>query len=439
MTNYQEDLILTSEDFTGCGWKEVLADSDREDYILISQAFSKAARQAISEDRQAHGKVLSLLAQACSMMLSPDSANEPFEPSIFLQDRRSPIPDDLSENDIIFFARIVDEIDDPCPKAHLLKARLADLVWLLQHPRDVKFALAAIDSYRSIPLDTKTWARGGDKCWQRAVGLARMLRSGAGKRLEEIEALILETFTSVTRQDGFLGFWLADLLKSNALGRDHSTKIATKLESLAREFEGEGEFHRAREYFQASADWFKVSGEDEKSIAMTVEVAEGWFKEADANLSSDQPSHIIAVDYYEKAIQIYRTIPRSMRASHRVDERIAELRQHLNESGERSRDEMGVIRTPGRDISQIVKDARNSVRGKTLNEALKAFVNLVSYANVKELRESAIELLHDFPLQALISTTVMSRDGRVTARRPGMVPSTTLSDEDEMAIHSKMG
>ena len=434
----QKDVSLTSEDFASCGWKGILVGSDREDYILISQAFSKAARQAINEDRQAHSKVLSLLAAACSMKFSPKSFNEPFKPFTVLDGQRSIIPDVFSENDIAFFAEIIDEIDDPCQKAHLLKARLADLVWILQSPRDVEFALAAIDSYRSIPLDTETWVRDGDKCWQRAISLARMLESGAGKRLEEIEASIIKAFKSVKGEDGFLGFWLAELLKSNDLGRDHSSKIATRLESLAREFEGEGEFHRAREYFQAAADWFKVSGEDEKSIAMTVEVAEGWVKEADAKLSSNQPSHIIAVPHYESAIQTYRTIPRSMRATHQVDDRIVELMKRLNESGERALDEMSTIRSPGVDISQNVKDARNSVRGKTLNEALKAFVNLVSYANVQKLRESAIELLHDFPLQALISTTVIRRDGRVTARRPGMVPSTTLSDDDEMAIYSKM-
>ena len=72
-----------------------------------------------------------------------------------------------------------------------------------------------------------------------------------------------------------------------------------------------------------------------------------------------------------------------MRAPHRVDERISELRRHLNESGERSLDEMGVIRIPGGDIRQIVDDARNSVRGKALNEALEAFVNLVSNENAQ--------------------------------------------------------
>ena len=443
MTNYQEDLILTSEDFTGCGWKEVLAGADREDYILISQAFSKAAEQAISEDRHAHGKVLSLLAAACSMKFSPKSFNEPFKPFTLSDSQLSIIPDVFSEDDIAFFAEIIDEIDDLCPKVHILKARLADLVWLLQSPRGVKFALAAIDSYRSIPLNAETWLRGGDKCWQRAIGLTRMLGSGASERLEKIELSIIKAFKLVTREDDFFGCRLADLLKSNDLERDHSTKIATKLESLAREFEDEGEFPKAREYFHTSADWFKMSGDNKKSTAMMVEVAEGWVKEADARLSSDhQPIHAFAVTYYEKAIQTYRTIPRSMRAPHRVNERILELRRHLNESGERSLDEMGIIRTPV-NIKGIVDDARNLVRGKTLNEALEAFVNLVSSQNARELRESTIEQIRNYPIQFLFSGQLMSRDGRVIARRPGMAPSSTLSDngeadEGEETIRAKM-
>lgn len=431
MTNYQEDLILTSDDFAGCGWKEVLTGSDREDYHSISQVFSKAARQAISEDRQDHGKVLALLAAACSMKFSPKSFNEPFKPFTLSDSQLSIIPDVFSEDDIAFFAEIIDEIDDPCPKTYMLKARLADLIWFLQYPPNFKFALMAIDSYLSIPLDAETWLRDRDKCWQRAIKLARMLGLGASKHLKKIEALIIKAFTSVTKQDGFLGCWLADLLKSNALGRDHSTKIATKLESLAREFEDEGEFRKEREYFQTSADWFKVSGDNEQSIAMTVEVAESWVKEADAKLSSDQPSHSIAMTCYENAIQIYRTIPGSMRAPHGVDDRIAELLRHLNESGKKTLDEMGVIRTHSSNIKEIVEDARNSVKGKNPVEALEAFVNLISSEDAGELRESTIEQIRSYPLQFLFSGKLMSRDGRVIATRPGIMPHSTFSNNDE--------
>ena len=103
-------------------------------------------------------------------MLSSDSFNEPFKPFRVSSDgRRSTIPDDLSETDVAFFAEIVEAIDDPW-----LKARLADLIWLMQSSRDVNFALVAIDNYRTIPLGTETQVRERDMCWQRAINLARI-------------------------------------------------------------------------------------------------------------------------------------------------------------------------------------------------------------------------------------------------------------------------
>lgn len=261
---YPADLIVSTQGFANSGWKEALEQVSREGYSAMWQAFSDAARTAIGEGRNEHGKALWLLADACSMMLSPSSQNEPFKPFAVFHDRRSVIPDDMSDTDVGFFAEIVDAVDDIW-----LKARLADLAWLKIKPRDVTFALTAIDSYRSIPLDTETWIRGGRECWERAISLARMLKAGVGDRLEQIEASIIASFNSATRQDGFLGLWLADLLKTNGLGRPHRADVAQKLETLAREFDGEGDLHRAREYFSASADWYRTIPDEAKAAEMT--------------------------------------------------------------------------------------------------------------------------------------------------------------------------
>lgn len=430
---FPTDLVITKQDFADCGWKYVLARTTREGYSSMWQAFSAAARQAIEEGRQTYGKVLWLLADACSMMLSPKSFNEPFKPIMVMDGKRSVVPDDLTEADIAFLTEIVDDVDDPW-----LKARVADLVWLKQRPRNVRFALAAIDSYRSIPLDTQTWVRGGEKCWERAISLALMLKDGAGERVKEMETAITAAFQTASRADGFLGHWLADLLDANGLARDQALAIAQRLESLAREFDDEGDLHRAREYFDAAAKWYKRAGDDAKSAAMTVAVAEGWAKEAVARVSSDQPSHMVAASFYENAIQIYRTIPRTERAIHRVDERLEELRVHLTESGEKSLGEMGVIKTPGVDISEVVENARNAVRGKDAMEALKAFATLHHGADTKEARESAIERIRQHPLQSMFPATVMSRDGRVIARRPGMSLGGTLTEKDEVVIRAEM-
>lgn len=410
---YSADLIVTAQDFAECGWQISLADGEREGYSSMWQAFSTAARKVSEDNRPSHGKALWLLADACSMMLSPKSLNEPFKPFMVMEGRRSVIPDDLSESDIAFYAEIVDAIDDAW-----LKARVADLVWLKQRPRNVQFALAAIDAYRLIPLDTETWVRGGHECWERAISLARMLKAGAGTRLTEMEAAILDAFNTATKESGFLGLWLADLLDANGLGRTHSSVIAQKLNVLAVEFDGDGDLHRSREFFDAASRWFDRSGDEAKSAEMTVAVAEGWVKEAIARVSSDQPSHMVAASFYEKAIQIYRSIPRSLRAIHRGDERIAELHRHMNDAGEKSLDELGAVKTPGVDISELVENARKSVSGKSVQDALFSFANIYQGARVDHVRTAAEKILQQSIFRRLAGSTHLSRDGRVIAKQP---------------------
>ena len=264
-----------------------------------------------------------------------------------------------------------------------------------------------------------------------------MLGAGAGNRLVQMEASIIDAFALMTRQDGFYGYKLANLLQTNALGKSHSTMIATNLESMAREFESERNFHSAREYFRSSANWFKISGDNVKSVRMTVETAEISVREAIDKISSSQPSHAAATIFYEKAIQTYRTIPRSERAAHGVDERIAQLQKCLNESGERSLGEARVISVPGVDITSLIENARDSIKEKSRVEALKAFANLHSGVNAEELRERTVKNFHKYPLQSLFPAVVMGRDGRTIAKRPGMGHSAT-SDYDEMLIRSKM-
>ena len=410
---YSADLIVTTQDFAECGWKGVLADEEREGYSSMWQAFSSAARKASEDNRTSHGKALWLLADACSMMLSPKSLNEPFKPFMVIEGQRSVTPDDFSESDIAFYAEIVDAIDDAW-----LKARVADLVWLKQRPRNVQFALAAIDAYRLIPLDAETWIRGGHECWERAISLARMLKAGAGTRLTEMEAAILDAFNTAAKECGFLGLWLADLLDANGLGRTYSSVIAQKLNALAVEFEEAGDLHRSREFFDAASRWFDRSGDEAKSAEMTVAVAEGWVKEAIARASSDQPSYMVAASFYEKAIQIYRSIPRSQRLIHRGDERIAELHRHMNDAGENSLDELGVVKTPGVDISELVENARKSVAGKSVQDALFSFANIYQGARVDQVRTAAEKILQQSIFHRLAGSTHLSRDGRVIAKQP---------------------
>ncbi len=366
------------------------------------------------------------------MMLNPSSSNEPFKPFMIMNGRRSSLPIDFMQSDVELFAEFAEEVDDPW-----LQARLADLVWLLI-PRSPKHALLAIDAYRQLPLDSETWIRGSRECWLRAINLTRMLKAGAGERIKEIEAAILAAFDKSRKEDGYLALWVSDMLATHRLGRDHRPAIAAKLETMARNFDVEGDLYRAREYFDAASKWFHQVGNIAKTAEMTACLAEGWVKEAVARLSSEQPSNVAAASFYENAIQTYRRIPRSERNTHRADERITELHKHLSDAGAKSLTEMSVITSPAIDISEIAETAINAVKGKLTLDALAAFANIYRGAQVVKIREFSGKMLREHPLNALFAATHMSRDGRVIARRLGMGFVEADSDESKTTLWAEM-
>ena len=434
MQRFPESTIATIADFRDCGWREAIATSSRDDYSSLWKSFSDAAKIAVENERLSQGKVLWLLADSCSMMLNPDSTNEPFKPFTVMSDgARSSLPEDFNAAETELLGEIAEEIDD-----QRVKARVADLVWLLKTPKSPKFAIAAIDAYRKLPLNYDAWLHDGDKNWKRAIGLSRTLGDGAGNRLREIESTLVSAFDAAREDEGFFALWLSEILFEYRLAQKRSNDIAVALKSFANSFEIDGDLHRSRSYFDAAARWFKRATDEVSAIEMTMRLAEGWVKEAVARIASQQPSHMVASSHYEHAIQIYRTIPRSARAAHRIDERLAELHKDLNDAGEKSLSEMGMISSPPFDISEIVKTSQDWVRGKSVLDAVAAFANIFQGIQVSRLRKSAEQLMCKHPLQSLFAATHMSRDGRVVAKRPSIGFANTDSNEYQSALRADM-
>lgn len=412
---YPADTTIEKSDFSGANCEKILNESSGDGYTSIYSDFSKVARKSLDDGNPKQAKIYWLLSDACSMMLSSDNRNDPFKPLAVLADGRSAIADDFSEEEISFLAEIIPEVTDI-----RLKARLADLAWVKATKKDLNHALIAIDSYRQIPLDTETWVRDGKECWYRAVTLAAILRSGAGNRIQEMEKDIQKAFDGSTESDGYLAFWLADLMVNFGLGRSNATLVATKLEAMAKTFEGDNDFHRARDYFDLASKWHDLAGGKTKSVEMTVFRAEAFVAEAIARTATEQPSNMVAASFYENAIQILRTIPKAERTAFKIDERIAELHKSMNEAGKLSLGEMGTIASDGIDISEYVEAAKAAVCDKQPIDALSAFANLSRGMCISDMQDSAIKQLKQHPLSSLFGGTYMSRDGRVITKTNGI-------------------
>ena len=66
----------------------------------------------------------------------------------------------------------------------LVKARVAEVLWITQGRRHIKQAQAALAGYQTVPLNENTWWRGGEDCWGRALMLAPRLGK-AGKDIAD--------------------------------------------------------------------------------------------------------------------------------------------------------------------------------------------------------------------------------------------------------------
>jgi tetratricopeptide (TPR) repeat protein len=433
MDRYPENTIATIQDFRASGWKVAVMAAERPGYSEIWQSLSKAAREAIGKDESPKAKVLWLLADSCSMMLKPKSLNEPFTPFAVFDGKRSPLPEDFSEDDLSFLAEVTHELDN-----EWVRSRVADVVWLCKKPRIIPHAIAAIDAYRAIQLDAETWAHGARDCWERAIVLARHLKNNAGTRLQEIESTLLAKFNAEPPGTGFFRVSLARLLLDNKLARDHAQHIADDLANYGTTLLNKGAHYEARSYLEAAGFWYDRSSDKNRQADMTCAVAETWVNEAVARTSVALPSHMVAASCYENAIQTYRRVPRALRSNRNVDLRLAELHVNLTASGTASLGEMGVVSSGTMDMTDLIQSAQASVRGKTTLDALEALANVHLGARKKNIKSFSEKMLRENPLQAFFSVTNLSSDGRVIAKRPGIGFCGPDSDDYKMGLRAEM-
>lgn len=418
---YPVETVIDKSDFDKEACQRILDDSDGDEYYHMYEAFSKAARKSIAEGNPKQAKIYWLLSDACSMILFHESKSEPFKPFAVFDNRRSAVLDDFSEEEVLFFSAIISDVTNL-----RLKARLADLAWSKAPRKDLNNALAAIDAYTQMPIDAETWISDGCECWYRALDLVRMLKSGAGDRITKLEAVILDAFSSGEEKDGYFSLRLADLMANFDLGRYKAGDIAVKLESLARTFEDSGNFSYAQSYFDNSSRWYQYAGNAIKSIDMIACRAEAFIKEATARAAMEPPNNIAASSFYEKAIQIFRTIPRKERGRLGIDRKITRASRSLREVGELSLGEMEILDFNEVSVSGMMEIANRSVSGKPKIDALKVFANLSRGISVSEMEDSVIEQFKRYPLRSLFSGTYLSRDGRVIAKTKGTTFGETL-------------
>jgi tetratricopeptide (TPR) repeat protein len=424
MTNSIEQ--YTRDNFVACEWDYDVLPENHHGYSSVMQSLEKSANEKLESGEDEQSKILNLLSRSSSMLLVPNSLNDPFRPlsQDYQAGRRSALPEDFTRIELAFFEEILDEVTEPW-----LKARLADLLWLCKTPKNPNHAKVAIESYISHEIDPDTWHRDVNNCWERAARLCMQLRDY--DKLDGIKNQLFAAFGLEHPRNKLMTHCLAHLMDKLKIDSDLKDDIASRLFKLGNELMEVGDFNSARTYFELSSKKYNESDDDKGWLDSLVSLADCFEREADSGASG---SNIFANSFYENAIQAYRRIPTKYREDYNISYKINEIRKKVSTSGKASLGEMGMLKTPGVDISEIIEASRAHISGKqSPEEALMYFTGLYSGTEYSNLKSSAKESMQNSIISSLFGCTQMSSDGRVVAKTP---PMNLNAGEDDPANQS---
>lgn len=424
---------ITPEEFRASGYEAILDANPGASYSAMWTLFRVAA-DAAEAAGDGKARVLALLVDVVSMMLSSDTPGEPFKPLAWFEGRRSAIPADLRAH-VDLFADVAGDT-----KNRLLRARLADLVWELERKRGQQFAQLAIDTYREARPDPATWFRGEREIWARALDLASRLGKHDGGRLEEMETALLAAFDNADAagadNNGALRF--AQMLDLQKLGRKKARPIAERLAGVAAARTGAADHFGARVYFEVARRWYTIAGDRLGAADMAIGEAESWAGEA-AQRDAAPGSAAVVADFLEKAIDLLRMVPAARRAVLGLNDRIDALRLKLLDAGERAVGEMQTFTTQGPDIGAHIDAAVAAVQGKQAGDAVRAFCAMYGGPVAANHRTEAEDLLKDSPLRQLFAGTLFSGDGRVVKKTPAAGGANAAEEHEERVWGQMVG
>jgi len=308
----------------------------------------------------------------------------------------------------------------------LLRARFADIIWLLRknHKMAEQAAINYLAAFKQAD-DAGHWAYEFD-CLKRGMALARML--GHEKQLFLDYVNFIQARLSGLESSGTdsLGAGLLDLIFEHRVGDPVvSSRIA---KTIGDRLENTGNSFLARTYFDIASRFHRANDDVANANRLGIKKADSLVAEAEACIGKSGHGYFSGSHHLACAIEC-------LRQSAGDETRIQSLHKKLVEWQAKATGEMKST-SHEIDISKIVTAAEERVRGKTLRDAIFAMALGHSVVQPDELRKRVIGHMKEFPLTHLFPVSMIAPDGRITAHKPSGLA--TDKETEDAAIEAEM-
>ena len=403
-----DELNFLSKKETSIKIDEIFSELSNEEKNSLFRIHSILKNIATNETNTKLRKSLFLLSNICSPMIDLESRNDPFQPFMTWGNKRSFLPIDLIDEEILYLSSIVDEDLPP-----ILKARIADILWTYSKPKNQKHSEIAIENYISMDVFDDFFEPDVYVFWERAVMLAKQTKNSS--LIGKIKSKLLDEIDHPSTSWDFHLLKIIEIFDNTDLDKGLNHELAEKLLEKQKEFNHEQQFHIAEQYLELAAKLFKKSGNEEdsyKSLALLSEATENY-----GDYQKNE-STMVANSFYKLALQRYREIPNSYRNTLQIDQKLDTVQEKITQSGLLITDELKLISTEQMNISELQEQSINHVKDKqTAFESLLYFSG-VSSCNFESIWKSTESYIQNSVVSSLFGETSVSLDGRKISSIP---------------------
>ena len=364
-------------------------------------------------------KTLTLLAKICSPILNLESRNDPFQPLMTLENKRSFLPIDLTEEENLYLSSIVNEDIPP-----ILKARIADILWTYSVPKNKKYLEIAIESYISMDVCDDFFEPNIYTFWERAVVLAKQTKNSS--LIEKIKSKLLHEINHPSTNRDFHLLKIIEIFVKTDLAKELNQDFAEKLLEKQKKFDHKEQFHIVEQYLGYSEKLFQKSNNLDKKYDCIALLAQATENYGDHRKNE---STMVANHFYKMALQRYRQIPKSYRSTLQIDQKLDTVQEKITQSGLLITDELKLISTKEMDISQLQEQSMNHVKNKQIAlESLLYFTGVSSF-NFESIWEGTENYIQNSVVSSLFGATSVSLDGRKISSIPPLALDGNNRDE----------
>ncbi|MEO6843150.1 MAG: hypothetical protein ABI192_20590 [Bradyrhizobium sp.] len=401
-------------DLVDLDFETPIIGSQSADSNELGQQFRAAIENIAGEESPATpaARVFSMLTAVMGMFLKAQETNEPFGPMVAWADgRRSATPADFRGEPAEALAAMAERAKHP-----VLRARLADVCWLLDRKR-VSLGMLAISAYVEIVKQVDDGAlkfqfdkdQGALKFEARDL-LRRALSIARGRGLDPSSATPVREFVAELRRRSFdkriavPALWFGHLdLDFNVSDPGEVGKDVETLASNLTETDG----HTIVNLWRMASRAFHLAKKDSDQHRSQSEAAEQL-----ARMAGQQPLAMLGASMLAEAIAELHGVPGKK-------DRRKELRHRLVDVQAGIADEMSPFSIP-MDLTEIARLAQQHVgQHLSLRDKLFVFAALERSPDPAALAEAAASSIREHPFSSLFNATHHDSEGKIIHRSDG--------------------